>query len=298
MATPLTLAKKTKTELLEEYNKLLAEHEDLRRTAQLIADPQSIALISKVEGYTADQLTRSIGDLESSVNATLRELGDKLIAEAQKFGELQKAIELAKKNLDLHYRTQVAADTLDRLIAEHKTKTLAFDEEIAAKNRDWVREQEEHEYAVKTRNRRVQDEFEELKIRQDRLLKEREELLKRQEQEAQELRKKAEEFPKQLEYALREREQEVSKRLGNEFDAQTRSAQKDWGAAENVYKLRMATLEDQSKKQSAEIVLLRGEVEKANKRVQEFAVKIIEGGTKVSAKDEDQTVKASIPHPL
>ena len=48
----LPMAKKTKTELLEEYDKLLAQHEELRRTAQLVGDPQSVALISKVEGYT------------------------------------------------------------------------------------------------------------------------------------------------------------------------------------------------------------------------------------------------------
>ncbi|MEK7189473.1 MAG: hypothetical protein AAB666_00640, partial [Patescibacteria group bacterium] len=170
----LPMAKKTKTELLEEYDKLLAQHEELRRTAQLVGDPQSVALISKVEGYTMDQLTLSITDLKSSVNATLNELADKLIAEAQKFGEIQKAIAIAKKNLELHYHTQVAADTLDRLVADYKTRSVELEEKISTERRVWAREQEERGYTLDMVSRRAQEEFAEREAKQDRALKERE----------------------------------------------------------------------------------------------------------------------------
>lgn len=276
----LPLAKKTKTELLEEYNKLLSQHEELRRTAQLVADPQSVALISRVEGYTVDQLTGSINELKTSVNATLGELTDKLIVEAQKFGEIQKAVEISKKNLELHYHVQVAADTLDRLMQEHKAKTLALEDEMTAKRRDWMRAQEEHTYTENVQTHRTQEAFEEAKARQDRTLKDREETLKRQEQEIAQLRAQVQGFPTQLEKAQIQHEQEVNRRLRVELDTQMESAKKDWKAQEGLLKMQIDNLEERLKAQQTENMALRGEVEKSNKRVQELVVKIVEGGSR------------------
>lgn len=287
MAT-LPLTKKTKNELLEEYQKLLSQHEELRRTAQLVADPQSVALLTKAEGYTVDQLTQSIAALKSSVNATLNELAEKLISEAQKFGELQKAVELAKKNLELNYHIQVAADTLDRLILEHKTKTLALEEEAAVKRRDWMREQEEHEYSFNLQLRRLQDEFELKKAKQDRSLKDREDALRSQEQELAQLHSQVQGFPVQIDRAQKEREQEAAKRLKAEFDAQMAAVKRESDAQEDLFKLRVNNLEERLKAWQAENALLRGEVEKANKRVQELAVKIIESGSRTISPVEEQ----------
>lgn len=271
------LVKKTKTELLEEYNKLLAKHEELRHTAQLVSDPQSVALLSKAEGYTGEQLTQSIAELKSGVHATLNELADKLITEAQRLGELQKSIGLAKKNLELHYHIQVAADTLDLLMRDYKDKTVALEEEIAAKKRDWVREQEEYGYAIKVRSRHSQEEFEETKIKQERAHKEREEAIKRQEQEVAQWREQSQGFSAQLEKALVQREQEVTKRFRAEFDAQIASAKKDWEAQKNLGEIQIAHLEERIKAQQSENAVLRQELEKANKRVQELESKLLRG---------------------
>ncbi|KKU12003.1 MAG: hypothetical protein UX17_C0061G0007 [Parcubacteria group bacterium GW2011_GWC2_45_7] len=286
-------SRRTKTELLEEYNKLLAQHEDLRRTAQLVSDPQSVALISKVEGYTMDQLTHSITDLKSSVNATLNELADKLIAEAQKFSEIQKAIEVAKKNLELNYHVQVAADTLDRLIADHKTQSATFQDEISAKRRDWTREQEERDYTLTVAARRGQEEFEEKRGKQDRLFKEREEALTHQETEMAQLHAQTQNFPNQLERALAQREQDLSKRMRTEFDAQMASAKKDWDAQKNIFEMRIGNLEERIKMQQNEAGALKGELERANKRVQELAIKIIESGSRTAARLEEASTSQS-----
>lgn len=295
----LPLSKRTKTELLEEYNKLLNQHEELRRTAQLVSDPQSVALISKVDGYTVDQLTNSINELKTSVNATLGELTDKLIVEAQKFGEIQKAIELAKKNLELHYHVQVAADTLDRMIQEHKAQSLALDDEMTTKRRDWGRAQEEHEYNERVRSHRTDEAFEEAKTRQDRTLKDREEALKRQEQELVQLRGQVQGFSGQLDKALSAREQEAMKRARLEFDVQLESARKDWKAQESLLKMQIDNFEERLKTQQVENLALRGEVEKSNKRVQELVVKIVEGGSRMvqnveNPKEAKPSITASV----
>lgn len=284
---PTPLSKKTKPELMEEYNKLLTQHEELRRTAALVSDPQSVALLAKAADYTADQVAQDISGLKSNVNATLDELADKLIAETQKFSELQKAINLSKKNLELQYHIQIAADTLDRLVQEHKTRTSVIEEEITAKQRDWSREQEEHIYAFNLGLRRNQEEFVEAKSKQDRILKEREETLKQQEQEVVQLRAQVAAFSTNLEKALAGREQETIKRLRVELDGELASAKKDWEAREQIYKLKIGNLEDNLKNEETEVTALKGEVEKANKRVQELTVKIIESGTHSAGKSEE-----------
>lgn len=288
------LAKKTKSELMEEYDKLLSQHEELRRTAQLVGDPQSVALISKVEGYTMDKLTLSITDLKSSVNATLNELADKLIAEAQKFGEIQKAIAIAKKNLELHYHVQVAADTLDRLVADYKTQSVALEENISAERRVWTREQEERDYTLTLAARRAQEEFSEREAKQDRALKERAEALAKQEQEIAQLRAQTQNFPNQLERALIQREQETAKRLRAESEAQMAGAKKDWEAQKNIHEMRVENFEERAKTQNTEINTLKGELERANKHIQELAIKIIESNASVATpKGED--IKSKIP---
>ncbi|MBI5022588.1 MAG: hypothetical protein HZC05_00235 [Candidatus Magasanikbacteria bacterium] len=284
----MPLSRKNKAELMEEYQQLLVQYDELKKTARLVSDPQNAAFIAKAEGYTINQLTQSISELKSNLNGTLNELADKLIAEAQKFEEIQKAIELAKKNLDIHYHIQVAAETLDTLINENKKKAIELEEEKIAKQRDWTREQEEREYAIKMQSRRTREEFEELKTQQNRVLKEREEALKSKEQEIKETQTRVEGFPAQLERALAQKDQEMSRYFKNESDKQLAGAKKDWEAQENLFKMEISNLEERLKTQNVENTALRKEIEQANRRIQELAVTIIESGARLTAKQEEK----------
>lgn len=283
--------KRTKSELEADYQNLLERYEELRKTAKLLSDPQSISILSTAQGYSVDNLAQSISTLKTSVNTTLNELTDKLISEAQKFSELQKAIELTKKNLDLHYHIQVGAETLDYLINEYKIKKVSFEEEIVAKKRDWTREQEERDYITKLRARRSQEEFEEAKIKQNNILKEREEQVTLQEQNVSELRNQVESFPVELNKALLQREQEVAKRLNADFDGKLSNIKKDWEGQKHIYEIKTDTLEEKLKRQDTENAALRQELETANNRVQELAIKIIEGGSKVVKSEEGKDNK-------
>lgn len=292
---PIPLAKKTKAELLEEYAKLVEQHEELRRTAQLVSDPQSVALMSKVESYTADQLTTSIAELKTSVNGTLNELAEKLIAEAQKFSELQKSIDLSKKNLELHYNVQIGAETLDRLIADHKMEMATFEEGIGSKKRDWTRTQEEHEYMMQLKKRRAEEEFEELKTKNERDLRAQQEALALRGNEIQELRAQVDRFPAELELKLKEREREVAASMKAEWDAQFLNAKKDWESQKNLYELRVATFEERIKAHLLENASVKQELERANKRVQELATKIIESGAPRNVAKEPEGAERAAP---
>lgn len=252
------------------------KYEELKMTARAVSEPAASELVSRAEGYAAGQVSEAMVQLKSTVNNAVNELADKLLAEAQKFGELKQAVDLTKKNLELHYHIQVAAETLEQLVQEYRAKTVALEEEIAGRRRDWAREQEEHEYATGREWKREEELRKEAQARREQALAEREQALANRESEWQTLKQQAENFPQVLEKATAQKEQEVSKRLAAEQERQMEAAKKDWQAQKNIYELRLAGLEENSKRQAGEISLLKMEAERAGKKAQELAVKVIE----------------------
>ena len=79
---------------------------------------------------------------------------------------------------------------------------------------------------------------------------------------------------------------ETGKRLSQEHERQMEAAKKDWQAQKNIYDLRLAGLEEDSKRQASEISLLKLEAERAGKKAQELAVKVIESSAPRSAGKE------------
>lgn len=295
----MPIGKKTKAEVVEEYNKLLEKYDELKMASKILGEPQTLDLFSKVKDYTVNNLTASIAELKNSLNSNLTELSDKLLAEAQKLSEIQQAIELSKKNLELNYHLEIAAETLQNLIGENETKKQEFEkiaeqsrrdleEEITNKKRDWSRELEEYDYDTKIKHKREEELYQEQKVKKEAELLERANQLKNQETELQNLRQQAAEAPKQLEKALAAKEQETVKKLRSQFDQELMSAKKDWQAEKNIYELKLNNQEEQIKKQNTEIAALKQETERANKKAQELAVKVIESSSKSTTKEESK----------
>ena len=290
--SPTPLSRKTKTELLEDYRELQEKYEELKMTAELVHAPQSAELLEKTKAYTADTITASIAGLKTNVNATLNDLADKLVSEAQKFGELREALELSKKNLELNYNIQVAAETLQRLLREYGLKRAELEQEMADKKRDWERAQEEHEYSTKRERTRDEAAYQDLSAKREQEFKERQERLQAQEEELQALRQQAEQFPAKLDKACAQRAEEVARELHVESERQLAIEKKDWEAKKNLLDMQISNLEELAKRQNAEIASLKQETERANKKAQELAVKVIEGASRI-AKSEDEKQPAS-----
>lgn len=293
------ISKKNKAEIVEEYNKLLAKYDELKMTSKILGEPPVLDLFSKVKDYTVDNLTASIADLKTSFNSNLTEMADKLLSEAQKFSEIQQAAELAKKNLELNYHIEIAAETLQNLVSENEAKKQEFEkiaeqarrdleEEITNKKRDWSRQQEEYNYDTKIKHKREEELYQEQKAKKETEFLERENQLKNQEMDLQNLRQQAVDAPKQLEKDLIAKEQETTKKLRSQFDQELVSVKKDWQAEKNIYELKLNNQEEQIKKQNIEIAALKQETERANKKAQELAVKVIESGAKSTAKEENK----------
>ncbi len=170
---PTPLSKRTKAEVMEEYNKLLENYENLKMTARVIHEPHSLQLLEKTKDYTANNITNALSSLKTELDNTLHELSEKLLAETQKLTEMQEACELSKKNLEVQYHIQIAAETLQNLINENENKKRELERELLqfmtkvedAKEkvrREWSREQEEYEYATNVKHKRGEDAHEEI----------------------------------------------------------------------------------------------------------------------------------------
>lgn len=162
---PITsnLAKKTKNEILDEYNKLLNQMEDAKTTAQSAFLPDNAAILSRASTYSLEPARETMSKIKTDVankfNELSLKLGDalgfmdgKLVEELKKLEEIQKAIEIAKNILESHHHLQIAANALEILVEEYKDKKQQLeteyqnikktsDEEISRQKLTWSREQ-------------------------------------------------------------------------------------------------------------------------------------------------------------
>ncbi len=296
------LSKKTKADILNEYEKLLRDFEDAKQGARMAHEPTNIQQVSTVKkDFTVRAVEEGIDGLKSTVGTNLGELskrfGDVLDAllrqtssEAEKFTELQKAVEISKKQLETQYHIEVAARTLEDLVAQHEEKKLRLEQEYArktieledgaeTKRRDRKREEEQYEYDTKLRRSREQAQFDEKRRVMEAELKRREDAVKMGEEEMKRLRDDAAKAPSLFEKELAAREIEVSKHLEAEHKREIEILHKDWESEKRLTEARMKTLEDQNKRLESEVLALKKEVEAANKKSQDLAVRVIESGT-------------------
>lgn len=301
--------KKTKTEILEDYNNLLSQVEEIKMSAKIAYEPGNAEIISKANEQTVNSINQSISELKNAISEgydqfsikfyeSLSALSNNILNEIKKFEDLQKAVEISKKKLETQYNIEIAAETIEQLIAEceAKKKQLANDlekreeeisQEIHTQKINWERDREEYVYSQKLKQKRENDLYEEEKLKREQLLAEREENIKKQEDEIKALKKQIEEYPQMLEKRLLEKEKETGSRLNEEFKNKTAAMQKDWESEKQIYEMKIDGSNEKIKNMEIEISMLKKEAESAYKKAQELAVKIIESGTKAKiTKDE------------
>ena len=69
---------------------------------------------------------------------------------------------------------------------------------------------------------------------------------------------------------------------------------KDWEAEKNIFELTIKNLEETAKKQISEVASWRVEAEKAAKKAQELAIKIVESGVKASPKTDAEKIEKDL----
>lgn len=264
--------------------------------------------ISSLKSEIGKMLTQIADKLEEEVNKFKAiqkaiELKEKELRELYEIEKSAMALaalietQVQKRQL---FEAEMAArkEELNQEIQSHRSEWAKekSDYEAEIKERDLAekkrreREKEEYEYTFKRQQQIAKDKFEEEKAKLEKEiqakkeqmeeeLKGREKIIAEKEEELNELRKKAALFPKELEAAVSKAVKETTERMNLDAKNREELLKKEFIGEKNVLTTRIESLEKTVKEQSAQIASLSQLQEKAYQKVQDIAVKAIEGSS-------------------
>jgi hypothetical protein len=283
-----------------------------------IQEAERVAESLTVEGVAKEigDLKLDIGKMLSQITDRLEGEVNKFVAIrsaiAAKAKELQELYEIDKAAMTLAALIEVQHEKRREFESEIAQKKEALQLEIESTRTEWEREQAEHEAAVKERDiaekkrqTREKEEFEyafkkEQQLAKDRFeyekaklendiknkkdqaeneLKVREANISEKEDELNDLRKKVSIFPKELETAVNRAIKETSDRLMSEARAKEELQKKGFEGERNVLNTRVEALEKTVTEQTDRIAKLSQQLEAAYQKVQDIAVKTVEGSS-------------------
>ena len=253
-------------------------------------------------------LTRIADQLEGEVNRFVA-IRSAIAAKEKEFQELY---EIEKTAMTLAALIEAQNQKRQEFTTEMENKKDILRQEIETTRIAWEKEQEEHDTAVKERDTaekkrqtREKEEFEyafkreqqlttdrftyektklekELKDKKEHLeneLKSREAAIAEKEAELNDLRKRAVQFPKELETAVTKAVKETSDRLLYEAKTREELLKKESEGERNVFMARIDSLEKTAAEQGERISVLTKQLEAAYQKVQDIAVKTVEGAS-------------------
>jgi hypothetical protein len=284
-----------------------------------IEEKKTKEAVAVAASLTTEGVGKEIAELKLEIGRTLTRIADQLEGEVNRFVAIRSAIAAKENELQELYEIEKAAMSLAALIEAQNQKRQEFTaemeilrQEIDTTRTAWEKEQEEHDAAVKERDTaekkrqtREKEEFEyafkreqqlatdrftyekaklekELKDKKEQLeheLKSREAAIAEREAELNDLRKRAAQFPKELETAVAKAVKETSEKLLLEAKTREELLKKEGEGERNVFKARMDSLEKTTAEQSERISALTKQLEAAYQKVQDIAVKTVEGAS-------------------
>ncbi|MBN1380393.1 MAG: hypothetical protein JXA41_01835 [Deltaproteobacteria bacterium] len=257
-------------------------------------------------------LSRISDQLEDQVNklATIQH------AITAKEKEIQELYEIEKSAMTLAALIEAQNQKRQEFNIEMEEKKEALNQEIDEIRSAWLKEREEYNADIKERDEtekksraRAKEEFEytfkreqqlatekfsyekakletELKDKKEKVENElatREDAIAEKEEELNELRKRAAGFAKELEAAVAIAVKEITDRLTFESKSKEDLLRKEYEGEKNVFKTRIDSLDRTVKEQQERMALLSQQLEAAYQKVQDIAVKTVEGASNAKA---------------
>jgi len=287
-----------------------------RKEAVAVADSLSsegvVQGIGNLKAETGKMLAQISDKLEEQVNKykgiqaaiAYKEKELEEVYEIERSAATLAALIEAQNQKRLEFESEIASEK-DELSREIETTRAEWekeekDHEVIAKELDAEekkrrkREKEEFTYAFEREQQLAKDEFEDEKItlekeiklkkeQMERELAEREKAIVEREEELAELRNKAKAFPKEMESAVSRAVRETTERIRAEAKGKEELLQKEFDGERNVLTTRIEALEKTVKGQGEQIAKLSGQLEKAYQKVQDIAVKAVEGSSNLKS---------------
>ncbi len=178
--------------------------------------------------------------------------------------------------------------TRTRWEVEKKEHAASIKEMEQEEKKRREREKEEFTYAFKREQQLAKDKFEDEKARlekeiqdnreqMEKDLKERERIVAENEKELEALRKQVAAFPKEMDTTVAKSVKEAVDSLTKEAKAKDELMQKEFDGQRNVFVTRIESLEKGVREQDEQIEKLSRQLENAYQKVQDIALKAIEG---------------------
>ena len=195
--------------------------------------------------------------------------------------------EMTARKEELNKEIQTIRAEWEKEKKDHETE---FKERNSLEIKRREREKEEYQYSFQREQQIAKDKFEDEKVKlekeiqfkkeqMEKDLDEREKAIVEKEEELSELRSRASVFPKEMETAINRAIKETTERIRQESINKEELLKKEFDGERNVLTTRIESLENTVKKQSEQIAHLSQQLEKASQKVQDIAVKAIEGSS-------------------
>lgn len=253
-------------------------------------------------------LTRISDQLEGEVNRFVA-IRNAISAKEKELAELY---EIEKSAMSLAALIEAQNQKRQEFTAEMEEKKETLRQEIDNTRTAWKKEQEEHDAAIKERDAtekkrqtrekeefdyafkreqqtvtdrftyekaKLEQELKDKKEQMERELKARETAIAAKEAELNDLRKQAAQFPKELDAAVNRAIKETTERQLMEAKSREELLKIEAEGERNVFKARIESLENTTKEQSERITALTKQLEAAYQKVQDIAVKTVEGAS-------------------
>lgn len=293
------LAKKTKGDILEAYDQLMTNYQELKLSSAKITKPENQQLISKIKGLSIEEVSSAIASLKQSINSQLNNITDNLSGQLNKFLEVAKAIELLEEKLKINFNIEVAAETLDKLVTDFterqkqleqnfETRHSELEREISQKKRQWAMEQEEYQFKLEINRKKNEEEYIYQSQKRIQALDERENLLKQKEEKYLNLESEAHNYPQKLEQAIAENNSKWQKTIDRRVEEGLKEIEQERKSEKALTDLRISGLNELIERQKNEIENLKTAMDRANQRAQDLASKVVEGSSLLS-KPESKT---------
>lgn len=273
---------------------------------------QETEVLSSVKGLSLDAVSKSITDTQVEVQKVLADLSAKVMDRLQELQNIEEAISLKRDELKQLHDIEAKATTLDELEETIAKQRRAWDDEQAAKkrefaemqserNKQWKREEAEYQYNLAQEHRKLEDSFAVLmekqekgnRDKQEQLEKtwaERETELKKREQELLELRAFKEQAPEMTKKAVNAEVAVATNSVKKEYETKMVLAAKDAETEKRLADQNVKSLNDTIVKQQAQLDTMKAQLEQAQKDVKEISQKALESASGRATTDALQRI--------
>ncbi len=274
----------------------------------------------------SEEITKLLDDLKFKLRNEIKRYEDIQKAISVKDAELKEIFEIEKSAYSLAALIEAQNTRKEDFELEFAEMKKKLSSEIEDTKKEWEKEKSEHQKIVAElkaeedkKRKREKEEYEynfnrekilaknkfedELKIREKETLEklnqkeielnEREKTISEKENEYRELKSKVDNFDKEIKLAVDAAVKEAVEKIEIEYKNKEELLKKESEGRENVLTTKIASLEKLVQEQEKKVVELSGKLDKAYQKVQDVALKAIDGAANMKSFNELQKILSS-----